>query len=52
MYIEQRNDLGPSTESQMCAESSEHCMDLKKHPMLGTLGSTTISLGWASPKMK
>jgi len=41
-YIEQRDGF---EKSHMCADSS-------KHPVLGIPGSITISLVWASPKVK
>lgn len=38
--------------SCMCVDPSEHCTVSSKHPVLGTLGLTTISPVWASPKVK
>lgn len=44
LYIEQPNLLIHLIRILMCANSGEHYMVSNRHPKLGTLGSTVISL--------
>ena len=52
IYIEYPEGFGHIIWSHMCPNSGENCMVSNKHPEHGTLGSTIISLDWASPKVK